>query len=155
MDVAELKETFEFFDDWEDLWQMGRNLVEPGFGGNRAAEYYKMQGLNPDGTRNLAYPVLLDLDNLIDYMIVTFWVGNFDAPLSNFLGNNRPNNWFGMRDQNGTHGFQFFVHDGKSIVSRLGNRCFPLCMVGDRIRCVCGQRIAMEVFVQLRFGVTA
>src|SRR6266850_1077173 len=32
--------------------------------------YFKMQGLNPDGSRNPDYPVLLDTDNLIDYMLV-------------------------------------------------------------------------------------
>ena len=32
----------------------------------------QIQGMNPNGTRNLAYPVLLDVDNLIEYMQMIF-----------------------------------------------------------------------------------
>lgn len=46
--------------------------------------YYCLQGLNPDGTRNLNYPVLLDVDNYIDYMLMNFYVGNGDWPGHNF-----------------------------------------------------------------------
>src|SRR5205823_1722807 len=31
--------------------------------------YQRVQGNNPDGTRNPNYPILLDVDNLIDYML--------------------------------------------------------------------------------------
>ncbi len=78
----------------------------------RTAKYMQMRGLNPDGTRNLAYPVLLDVDNLIDYSLVTFHDGSFDAPLSTFLSN-ASNNWFGVRDRVGTRGFAFFIHDNE------------------------------------------
>ena len=37
-----------------------------------------MQGLNPDGTRNPALPVLLDVDNLINYMLIIFYTGGYD-----------------------------------------------------------------------------
>ena len=30
--------------------------------------------------------------HLIDYMLVILYGGNLDAPISNFLGNNSPNN---------------------------------------------------------------
>jgi hypothetical protein len=68
----------------------------------------KVQGNNPDGTRNPAYEVLLDVDNLIDYMLVIFYGGNLDAPISNFLGNTSPNNWFGFRHTNGLSGFRLW-----------------------------------------------
>ncbi len=79
---------------------------------SRTARYLQMRGLNPDGTRNLAYPVLLDVDNLIDYLLVIFYDGSFDAPLSTFL-NNASNNWFGVRDRAGQKGFTYYAHDNE------------------------------------------
>ncbi len=100
-------------DAWQDIFDMGRNLVDAGFG-NKRAEYYKMQGLDSNGVRDTNLPVLIDMDNLIDFMLVTFWVGNFDAPLSNFLGNDRPNNFFSLRDRtNNEMGFAFYAHDAE------------------------------------------
>ena len=75
--------------------------------------YQNIQGNNPDGTRNPDYEVLVDLPNLIDYMLVIFYGGNLDAPISNFLSNTRPNNWYGVRNRRGTEGFRFFAHDAE------------------------------------------
>ncbi len=88
--------------------------------------YMQMQGLNPNGTRNTAYPVLLDVDNLIEYLQIAFFTGDRDAPISWFLSNQSPNNWFGIRDRTGETGFQFFTHDGEhtmnlGLTSRVGN----------------------------------
>ena len=78
----------------------------------RTAKYMKMRGLNPDGTRNATFPVLLDVDNLIDYELVIFFDGSFDSPMSTFLSN-ASNNWFGLRDRLGTQGFSFYAHDNE------------------------------------------
>ena len=94
-------------DAWTRLWQMAVN----GFG--TTAAYQQVQGNNPDGTRNPAYEVLLDVDNLIDYMLVIYYGGNLDAPISNFIGNTSPNNWFGFRHTNGLSGFRFVAHDSE------------------------------------------
>lgn len=94
-------------DAWTRLWQAAVN----GFASDAA--YQKVQGNNPDGTRNPAYEVLLDVDNLIDYMLVILYGGNLDAPISNFLGNSSPNNWFGFRHTNGLSGFRFVAHDSE------------------------------------------
>lgn len=76
------------------------------------SNYFRILGRNPDGSRNPALPVMLDVDNLIDYMIGIFYTGDGDATLSAFLANNRPNNWFGMRDRtNPNVGFRFFNSD--------------------------------------------
>jgi hypothetical protein len=75
--------------------------------------YWRIQGRNPDGTRNPNYPVWLDVPNLIDYMLVILYGGNLDAPISNFLSNTSPNNWYGIRNRNGTEGFRFFAHDAE------------------------------------------
>ncbi len=99
-------------DAWQELWDIS-NL---GFTSHE--NYYRAQGLKPDGTRDPYYPVLLDIDNLIDYMMMVFYDGDRDAPISNFLGNTRTNNWFGVRDRTGEEGFRFAVHDAEHIMSK-------------------------------------
>jgi hypothetical protein len=95
-------------DAWLRLWQAATN----GFASD--AEYYKIQGLNVDGTRNPAYENLLDVDNLIDYMLLIFFEGNIDAPISQFGNNGIPNNFYGMRNRTGLYGgFKFFIHDAE------------------------------------------
>lgn len=76
-------------------------------------DYMRVQGKNPDGSDNPNYEVLLDVDNLIDYMIITIYGGNLDAPISNFLGNNAVNNFFAVRDRTSRSGFKFFQHDAE------------------------------------------
>ncbi len=76
--------------------------------------YWTLQGLNPDGTRNPSLPVLLDVDNLIDFMAVIFYTGGYDTGLSQFLGDNQANNWFGIYNHTtADQGFQFFIHDNE------------------------------------------
>jgi hypothetical protein len=72
--------------------------------------------LNPDGTRNPNYPNLLDMDNLIDYMMVILYGGNLDAPITNFGSNQVQNNWFGTRPHDGSNGFRFFAHDSEHTI---------------------------------------
>ena len=95
-------------DAWRRLW----DAAVAGFVTDAA--YFRVQGLNVDGTPNPAYENLLDVPNLIDYMLVIIYGGNLDAPISNFLSNNSPNNWFGIRNRLGTAGgFRFFAHDSE------------------------------------------
>jgi CotH kinase protein/Chitobiase/beta-hexosaminidase C-terminal domain/Lamin Tail Domain/Fn3 associated len=76
--------------------------------------YWTMQGLNPDGTRNPDLPVLLDAENLADYMLIIFYTGGYDTGLSRFLGDNVANNWFGIYNRvTADQGFQFFIHDNE------------------------------------------
>ena len=100
------------FAAWQSLNTQAIALKNDATESGRTAKYMQMRGLNPDGTPNAAYPVLLDVDNLIDYLLITFYDGSFDAPLSTFL-NNGSNNWFGLRDRAGTRGFAFFIHDNE------------------------------------------
>ncbi|HIG26361.1 MAG TPA: hypothetical protein EYQ50_00620 [Verrucomicrobiales bacterium] len=76
-------------------------------------DYFELQGKNAEGTPHKAYETLLDTDNLINYMLVIFYGGNLDAPVTKFGGNRGPNNWHGMRNRNGNEGFQFFVWDAE------------------------------------------
>jgi hypothetical protein len=100
---------------WYRLWEAATN----GFASD--ADYFKVQGLNPDGSPNAAYENLLDVPNLIDYMLVILYGGNLDAPISNFLGNDSPNNWYGFRDRSGQNGgFRFISHDAEHTLLNVG-----------------------------------
>lgn len=92
-------------------WTRLYNAAKAGFADD--ADYFKVQGKNTDGTENPAYENLVDVPNLIDYMLVIIYGGNLDAPISNFLGNSSPNNWYGMRNRTGRAGFRFFAHDAE------------------------------------------
>jgi hypothetical protein len=97
-------------DAFRSLWTMARAVAA----NPDNANYFAILGCNADGTRNLTFPVLLEVDNLIDYMLVIFYTGDGDATLSSFLNNERPNNWFGMRNRNNPdRGFIFFNHDAE------------------------------------------
>lgn len=76
-------------------------------------EYFKVQGLNVDGTLNPSYKKLVDLDNLIDYMLIIFYTGNYDAPVSKFGNDNMINNFFAIYNRNANEGFKFFQHDAE------------------------------------------
>ncbi|MEL6104539.1 MAG: lamin tail domain-containing protein [Planctomycetota bacterium] len=116
------------FDAYFDLWSQANarspDGITPAFVDDAA--YLRAQGKNPDGSDNLDYPVLLDVDNLIAYMLETFRGGNLDAPISNFLGNDQPNNYFAIRNRDGREGFRFFQHDGEHTMRNVNeNRNGP------------------------------
>ena len=100
-------------DAYQRLWE----AATAGFATNEA--YCRVQGLNTDGTRNPAYEKLVDIDNVIDYMLNTFYVGDCDGPISNFLGNNNPNNLYGIYNRNNPDGFKFFRHDAEHTLGTL------------------------------------
>ena len=108
-----------------DAWTRLYNAARAGLAENAA--YFRLEGRNADGTPNPAYENLLDVDNLIDYMLVILYGGNLDAPISNFLGNTSPNNWYGQRDRTGRHGgFRFTAHDSEHTLLNVSeNRTGP------------------------------
>lgn len=107
-----------------EAWTRLYNLARAGLGTDAAYEF--VQGNNPDGTRNPAYEKLVDVPNLIDYMLIIFYGGNLDAPISNFLGNTRPNNFYALRDRTGPDGFRFFIHDAEHTLLNVNeNRLGP------------------------------
>ena len=88
------------------------HLYLDGLGSDEA--YYALQGKLPDGGDDPQGEVLVDVDNLIDFMIVIFYGGNFDSPTGSFTGNKGPNNFFCIRDRtDASQGFVFFAHDAE------------------------------------------
>lgn len=87
--------------------------VNEGFSGPHAGNYWRVRGLNPDGTPNPALPAYLDEDNLINYMLVSHYVGDRDAPVSLFMNPNRPNNMYALINRVNPGGFKWLRHDAE------------------------------------------
>ncbi|MBN2513916.1 MAG: lamin tail domain-containing protein, partial [Sedimentisphaerales bacterium] len=73
-------------------------------------EYYAVQGMNPDGTRNPACERLLDVDNLIDYMLIDYYSSDGDGAGSRFTATN---NFFGIFNRTNPDGFKWVQHDSE------------------------------------------
>lgn len=116
---------------WTRLYNLCRAITVS----NADTTFWRVQGRNPDGSLNPAYENLLEIDNLIDYMLVIVYGGNLDAPISNFLGNTRPNNWYGLRDRSGNHGgFRFISHDAEHTLLNVNqNRVGPFSSGSDSV----------------------
>lgn len=95
-------------DSWQRVWE----LCQTGFADNAA--FYQLQGLDAAGVRDPTLEVLVDIDNLIDYMLVIFYTGNFDAPVSKWFQNQNPNNFYAIKSiVDSNLGFRFFAHDSE------------------------------------------
>ncbi|MSU31966.1 MAG: hypothetical protein EXS25_04755 [Pedosphaera sp.] len=94
-----------------DAWHRLYKSASTGLKNN--AVYFALQGRHPDGSPDQASENLLDVDNLIDYMLIIFWGGNLDAPISAFGDNRNPNNYHSLHPKNGSRGFQFLIWDAE------------------------------------------
>jgi len=95
-------------DSWTRLW----DLCEAGFQSNEA--YFSLESKDENGNPVSTGDVLVDIDNLIDYMLLIFYSGNFDAPVSAWSGNDMPNNFFALYNrQNKSSGYHFIAHDSE------------------------------------------
>ena len=93
---------------WQKIW----NMCSSGFTSN--ADYFAIEGKDLNGKPVKGSEVLVNIDNLIDYMLVIFYTGNFDAPTSSFGGNKGCNNFFAIDDRTDkSKGFVFFAHDSE------------------------------------------
>ncbi|GEP41036.1 hypothetical protein BGE01nite_03270 [Brevifollis gellanilyticus] len=95
-----------------DAWEQLRVKARAHSADPSNANFFAISGKAADGVTATSDPVLLEVDNLIDYMLLTFWSGNLDGATSAFLGDSRANNWFASRNRTGNFGgFRFFAHD--------------------------------------------
>jgi hypothetical protein len=94
-------EGFEVINGDSSAWNQMLSMCRQARNSNEA--YQRLQGNNPDGTPNPAYPNLLDVTNYIDYLIVNLWGGNWDWPWKN---------WYAARDRSiNSTGFKFYCWD--------------------------------------------
>ena len=92
-----------------DAWSEMMSLANSGLASNE--KYQRIQGHNPDGTPNPAYPAYVDVVNLIDYMILNFYGGNWDWD---------HHNWVAVRNRvQPGKGFKFFSWDAEHILEEV------------------------------------
>ncbi|MHC4676484.1 MAG: chitobiase/beta-hexosaminidase C-terminal domain-containing protein, partial [Planctomycetota bacterium] len=92
-----------------DVWDEMFDLAAAGLASDQDAQF--IQGNNPDGTRNPDYPIILNVDNLIDYMILHIYARVEDWPCHNF--------WCARRRGPLSEGFRFFVWDQENHTNTL------------------------------------
>lgn len=96
-----------------DSWNRLYSMCVKGFENN--ADYFALEGKDQFGYPTKGGEVMVDIDDLIDYMQLIFYTGNFDAPVSAFISNNSgPNNFYAIdRRDDRSSGFVFFAHDSE------------------------------------------
>lgn len=93
-------------DTWEDIW----NMCRTGFASN--VNYFRLEGKDANGKHIKGSNVYVNIDNLIDYMVMIFYTGSYDAPVSAWGGETMPNNYFAIYNRkNKGSGFVFIAHD--------------------------------------------
>ncbi len=95
-----------------DSWQKLYNMCQKGFVSN--SDYFKIEGKDKDGKPVKGGEIMVDLDNLIDFMSVIFYTGNFDSPTAVFMENKKANNFYAIDNRvDKSTGFKFFIHDAE------------------------------------------
>ena len=101
---------------WEDLWRI---TTQEGYGAAHPDNYNRVRGLDPDGTRNPALPVYVNVTNLITFMITAQFAADSDAPAN---GGGMANNIAAYRnrvDGSGRiDGFLWNRHDAERSLAR-------------------------------------
>ena len=83
---------------WTELWRI---TTQEGYGPGHEANFNKVLGLNPDGTRNPEYPILLNVTNLIEHILTVHFSEDSDAPVNS---SGMANNIIGFRNRNDGEG---------------------------------------------------
>ena len=102
---------------WSNFWHITMN--EGGYGKGHEDNYYRVRGLNPDGTRNPDYPVYLNVTNLICYMLSAHYAIDTDGPVSASIKSQ--NNVIGYRNRvdgdADIDGFLWNRHDAENALA--------------------------------------
>ena len=83
---------------WNELWRI---TTQEGYGEGHESNYYKVLGLNPDGTRNPDYPILLNVTNLIEHILTAHYTEDYDTPVNT---SGMANNIIAFRNRNDGEG---------------------------------------------------
>ncbi len=110
-DFDVIKDYTEVVDGNNVAWNRMMYMANAGLVSNEA--YQRIQGNNPDGTPNPDYEPLLDVVNLIDYMILNLYGGNTDWD---------HHNWITVRSRvQPGKGYQFFSWDAEHILENVNH----------------------------------
>ena len=104
------KEDFDVIKDYaevsegnDDAWNTMMEMTDEGL--SDAVSYYRIQGKDEFGNDDSSNEAFLDVENLIDYMILNFYIGNLDWD---------HHNWIAARNRiDPGKGFQFFPWDSE------------------------------------------
>jgi len=110
------KEEYDVLADFAEVrsgdanaWNEMMALAAGGLAANSA--YFRLLGCNADGSRNQAYPVYLDVTNLVDYCLLHVFAGADDWPDHNW--------WAARRRGPASEGFRFFTWDQEITINSL------------------------------------
>ena len=102
----------EVTDGTIDSWQKLYNMCQKGFESN--ADYFRIEGKDERGRPVKGGEIFVDLDNLIDFMSLVFYTGNFDSPTAVFMENKKANNFYAIDNRDDkSKGFTFYMHDAE------------------------------------------
>lgn len=76
------------------------------------SRYYRIQGMEPDGQGNPQYERLLDVDNLIDFMLIEYFTGDTNGPGSR-LNQGRPNHILALYHRDNPDGFKWLQYNSE------------------------------------------
>ena len=106
-------------DAWSNLWE---TVVVNKAGLSADAIYQRVLGNNSDGTRNAAYPELLNPTNLMAYALITHYVVDGDGPVT--PPSKHLNNMYALYDRTdgptSVHGFFHLRHDAEMSFGKRG-----------------------------------
>ena len=108
-------------------WQAWDALVSMINRGVDDATYFRLQGQNPNGEENPLYPVYLNAENLMDYMIGLHYENDPDGPWS--IWNGFPNNLHSLHNRAAREGFLWLRHDAEFTMGKCGYSPESSCLL--------------------------
>ena len=110
-DFDVIKDYAEIAEGNADAWNRMMQMAEDGL--SDAGSFYRIQGKDEFGLEDESIEALLDVDNLIDFMILNFYAGNKDWD---------HHNWVAVRNrENPMKGFQFLPWDSERIFNGIAD----------------------------------
>ncbi len=91
-----------------DAYNRLYNAAQNGFSEN--ADYFSVQGMDTSGQLDPTKEKLLDVDNLIDYLLLIYYTGASDNGITEFLGHTL-NNLYAVYNRANPDGFKWIQHD--------------------------------------------
>lgn len=104
--------TIEAGDGNTDAYERLYNAAMAGFSNN--ADYFSIMGLDANGAPDPTEEKLLDVDNMIDYLLVIYYMAASDNSISWFLGRyQKLNNMYAIYNRVNPDGFKWIQHDSE------------------------------------------